>query len=104
MIGAGQRQLTGEETPSWRPSLERFVEELAEIAPKSGGAISADSHLVDDLGFDASSVARLSLLLYRRYGIGGLSDAALADRNHLTAETFFRRCVLDVLGYDPADR
>lgn len=78
------------------PSLEVFIAYLAEIA-ESDQPITSQSHLIEDLDFDAVAFSRLGLLMYERYGIGGLSTAALGSEN-LTVEDFFQHCVLDVLG------
>ncbi len=86
------------------PSLERFIDQLSEIAPRSDEPISSQSHLLEDLGFDFETVNRLATLLYRSYGIVGISMASLIQEERVTVEAFFQHCVLDVLGVDPADK
>lgn len=80
------------------PSLDSFIADLTEIA-ESDRPIAPQSHLIEDLDFDAIAFNRLGLLMYERYGIGGLSTASLASEA-LTVEDFFQRCILDVLGCD----
>lgn len=81
-------------------TLETFIKDLSEIAPNSKAPISARSHLIADLGFDARAFRRLALLLYTRYGVAGLSTASLRFEKHFTVEGFFHHCVLQVLGAD----
>lgn len=81
--------------------LEAFIEQLAEIAPNRAMSISAQSDLISDLGFDSPAFGRLALLLYKSYGIAGLSTASLQSKEHLTVEGFFNHRVLYVLGIDP---
>jgi hypothetical protein len=78
------------------PSLAAFTGYLIEII-EPDHPISPQSHLIEDLGFDAVAFNRLGVLMYERYGIGGLSTAALEPEN-LTVEGFFQHCILDVLG------
>lgn len=80
------------------PSLGRFINELRDIAPQSDRPISPQSHLIDDLEFQARNFERLASLLYRCYGIAGLPTARLPDDRYLTVDAFFRRYVRDVLG------
>jgi hypothetical protein len=96
--------MKGNTQPPQAPSLDRFMEQLAKIAPPSEEPISPESHLINDLKFDSSTFSLLGLLLYERYGVGGLSTASLPEEEELTVEAFFRRCVLDVLGIRPPDR
>ena len=79
------------------PALRAFIEELSEIAPDPGRPIAPGSHLIEDLGFDAIAFSRLGLLVYERYGVGGLSTTSL-DSERLTVAGFFRNCVLQVDG------
>lgn len=78
-------------------TLELFMTQLAMIAPDSAKTISPDSELIADLGFDSLAFSRLGVLLYEYYGVGGLSTDSMRSMN-LTVESFFRHCVLDVLG------
>lgn len=50
------------------PSFESFAAEVAEIAGCEVGAISKDSLLVGDLGFDSLGFAQLAVLLVDHYG------------------------------------
>jgi len=81
------------------PALEVFITYLAEIAP-SDQSITSQSHLIEDLEFDAIAFSRLGLLMYERYGIGGIATASLRAEN-LTVEDFFQHCILNVLGIRP---
>src|SRR5262245_16790115 len=80
------------------PTLERFMSQLADIAPESSKPVSPESDLIEDLGFDSLAFSRLALLLYERYGIDGLSTASMRSKERLTVEGFFRHCVLEALG------
>jgi acyl carrier protein len=79
------------------PTIDSLISLLEEIAPRQDQPITSASHLVDDLDFDAMAFSRLGVLIYERYGIGGLSSAAMSPES-LTVEGFFQRCVVDVLG------
>ena len=81
------------------PSFELFITQLAEIAPNAGTQVLPESDLIDDLCFDEAAFGRLSALLYRHYGVGGLSMGSMRYEKRLTVEAFFRRCVLEVLGF-----
>lgn len=85
------------------PSFELFMTQLAEIAPHPGTRVMPDSNLIEDLRFDESAFGRLSALLYRHYGVGGLSLSSMRSEEQLTVEAFFRRCVLEVLGFSSSD-
>ena len=50
------------------PSFDSFAAEVAEIAGCSVEAVSKDSLLVGDLGFDSLGFAELAVLLVDRYG------------------------------------
>lgn len=80
------------------PTLDRFLVEIREIAPDSAESISPESDLIEDLRFDPPAFRRLAVLLFERYGIGGLSTASMRTEAHLTVESFFRHCVLEALG------
>lgn len=85
-------------------ALKTFIEELAEIAPAPRRPVKPDSRLIEDLGFDTVAFNRLGLLVYERYGVGGLSTGSLRSEP-LTVEAFFNVCVLAVQGADrPADQ
>jgi len=86
---------------SRRLSIEVFMVYLGEIAPNHHQKITPGSHLIDDLGFDASAFQSLGILLAERYGIGGVSTASLRSES-LTVESFFRSYVLHVLGANPS--
>jgi hypothetical protein len=83
------------------PALETFISHLAEIAPDADQPITAQSHLIEDLKFEGLAFSRLGLLMYTHYGIGGLSTASLSE--NLTVESFFERCILNVLGVGDAN-
>jgi hypothetical protein len=83
--------------------IEAFISCLAKIAPNPDQDIKAGSHLIDDLDFGAMAFSRLGVLVYERYGIGGVCAASLRSEN-LTVEGFFEHCVLQTLGIDPEDR
>lgn len=79
--------------PSMHPEgIEAFISCLAKIAPKPDQDINAGSHLIDDLDFGAMAFGRLGVLVYERYGIGGVSAASLQLEN-LTVEGFFEHCI-----------
>lgn len=82
------------------PALKAFIGYLSEIAPHPKRQITPQSHLVDDLDFDAIAFSCLGLLVAERYGIGGISTESLKSEN-LTVEGFFERCILHVLGVGP---
>jgi hypothetical protein len=86
------------------PSLELFMAQLAEIAPESGTQIGPESDLIDDLCFDEAAFGRLASLLYRCYGVAGISVGYMRSEPRLTVGGFFRRCVLEVLGFVPVDQ
>jgi hypothetical protein len=86
----------GREAATHPPSLAAFIGHLIEIT-EPDHPISPQYHLIEDLGFDAMAFNRLGVLMYERYGIGGLSTVALEPEN-LTVEGFFQRCILDVVG------
>jgi hypothetical protein len=93
------RELTAGQDAARPPSLDAFIGYLAEIA-ESDQPIAPQSHLIEDLDFDAIAFNRLGLLMYERYGIGGLSTASLGSEK-LTVEDFFQHCILKVLGIQP---
>ena len=92
----------GRDVASSPPSFELFMAQLAEIAPNAGTQVLPESDLIDDLRFDEAAFGRLSALLYRHYGVGGLSMGSMRSEQRLTVEAFFRRCVLEVLGFVPS--
>lgn len=57
------------------PSFDLFAAEVAEIAGCEAGAISKDSLLVADLGFDSLGFAELAVLLVDHYGGGAFASA-----------------------------
>lgn len=95
MTALGRTQSREAELSRHSASLEAFIAYLAEIT-ESNQPITSQSHLIEDLGFDGVAFNRLGLLIYERYGIGGLSTASLSD--NLTVEDFFQHCILNVLG------
>jgi hypothetical protein len=82
------------------PALKTFIDYLAEIAPSSIQPITPQSHLIDDLNFDAIAFGRLGLLMYQPYGIGGISTKSLRSED-LTVEDFFQNCILNALNLPP---
>lgn len=89
--------------PSMHPrGIEAFISCLAKIAPNPDQEINAGSHLIDDLEFDAMAFSRLGVLVYERYGIGGLCAASLRSEN-LTVEGFFEHCILQNSGKGVSD-
>lgn len=96
-MSARDRTANGEaDSPANPPSLDSFIADLTEIA-ESDRRITPQSHLIEDLDFDAIAFSCLGPLMYERYGIGGLSTASLAPET-LTVEDFFQSFILDVLG------
>lgn len=57
------------------PSFDGFVAEIAAIAGCESEAVSRESLLVGDLGFDSLGFAELAVLLADRYGGEGFASA-----------------------------
>jgi hypothetical protein len=79
-------------------ALDAFIAYLTEIAPDHKQPITPESHLIDDLNFDAIAFSCLGLLMYERYGIGGVTPETLRSEN-LTVEEFFLKCIHPIPGH-----
>jgi hypothetical protein len=85
-----KEQITAE-----RASIEGFIAELREIAPRKEAPIHPGSDLTADLGFDSLAFAQLGVLLYERYRPDGAVVAAnLRERDTATVESVFRTFIL----------
>jgi hypothetical protein len=81
-------------------SLELFMAQLAEITPARATPITPESDLIEVLARDDHAFSRLADLLNSHYGVGGLSTASVRSEERVTVESFFRRCVVEVLGLE----
>lgn len=83
-----------------RLAFTAFISYLSEIVPYPERRITPQSHLVDDLGFDAIAFNRLGLMVAERFEVGGISAESLRSES-LTVEGFFEKCIIQVLDFEP---
>jgi len=71
--------------------LERFVEEVAEIAAAEPASVTPESRLVDDLDFDSLAFAELAVLMMERHRSGNFLAAVSeeVDVRALTVRSVF---------------